>query len=211
MRDIGKALSRGLKDWVDEGVCPPELLTRIEVTLRPMRRRAWWQSWPAYAGAVAAVFLVLLVVASRSTDLSQQIASIPLVGGLATNLLYPGTDVEVLNLTEPGEPVASTEHDGVRLDAYAPALGTNAVRIQYALRGAVLDSQAGRNRYQAVLSGPNGTIKFRHLTIERTDDEVLVSAEYEPVLPGRALTLTLSNLPVQVPVPPAVWQVTINP
>ncbi|HWH71533.1 MAG TPA: hypothetical protein VNT26_19305 [Candidatus Sulfotelmatobacter sp.] len=164
---------------------------------------------------MAAVFLLLLVVASQSVDLSHQIASIPFVGGLATNLLYPGTDVEVRDLTDrrPGEPVASTEHDGVRLDVYRPSLGTDALRVQYAVRGALLDSQAGRNRFEASLTGPKGTVKFRHLTIARTANEVLVDAEYEPVLPGQTLTLTLDDLPLQGTgvQGPAAWQVTFKP
>lgn len=212
MRDIGKVLSRGLQDWVDEGVCPPEVLARIEESLRPARRRAWWQSWPAYAGAVAAVFVILLVAASRSMDMSQQIASIPLVGGLATNLLYPGIDVQVENLADrkPGQPVASTEHDGVRLDLFQPAAGVDAFRIQYVLRGEQLDTQAALKRYEATLAGTKGTLKLRHMEIARADNEVLVSAEYEPVLPGQPLTLTVTGLPVPAPAAQP-WQVTVSP
>ncbi|HWI52268.1 MAG TPA: hypothetical protein VNT01_09025 [Symbiobacteriaceae bacterium] len=213
MRDIGKLLSRGLKEWVDDGVCPPEVLARIEASLRPARRRPWWQSWPAYAGAVAAVFLLLLVMASQSVDMSHQLASIPLVGGLATNLLYPGTDVEVDDLAGrvPGEPVASTKHDGVRLDLYQPTLGTDAIRIQYSLRGAGLNTQAAMTRFEAELAGPKGVLRLQRTRIERSGDQVLMTAEYEPVLPGQALTLTVKNLPLQTPAAQAVWQVAIKP
>jgi hypothetical protein len=211
MRDFGRMLSRGLREWVDEGVCPPEVMARIEESLRPARRRSWWKSWPAYASAVAAVFILIVVAASQTMDMSHQIASIPLVGGLATNLLYPNHDVDADDLNEPGEPVASTEHDGIRLDVYKPVTGADAVRIQYALRGDSLDTQAAMTRFEATLAGARGALKIKRLQIVRTADEVLLTAEYEPVLPGQALKLTLTNLPLTVPVDQDVWQVAINP
>lgn len=213
MRDFGRMLSRGLREWVDEGVCPPEVMARIEESLRPARRRSGWRSWTAYASAVAAVFILVVVAASQTMDMSHQIASIPLVGGLATNLLYPGHDVDVDDLEgrKPGEPVASTEHDGIRLDVYKPVTGTDAVRIQYALRGELLDTQAAMTRFEATLEGSRGALKIRRMQIVRTTDEVLLTAEYEPVLPGQALTLTVKDLPLTVPVDKDIWQVVIHP
>lgn len=212
MKDLGSLLSRGLKEWADDGVCPPEVLARIEESLRPARRRAWWRTWPAYAGAVAAVFLIVMFAATRTVDISHQLASIPLVGGLAANLLYPGTDVEVDDLAgrEPGKPVASTEHDGIRLDVFQPTVGADAFRVQYALRGA-LDSRADMNRFEAVVEGPKGALKLRRTRIARDTDAVLVSAEYEPILPGQTLTLTISDLPVRTLQTEGVWQVTLKP
>ncbi|HWI66589.1 MAG TPA: hypothetical protein VNT75_32660 [Symbiobacteriaceae bacterium] len=210
MKDVGSLLSRGLKEWVDEGVCPPEVLARIEASLRPARKRPWWQSWPAYAGAVAAVFLIMVVAASQTMDLSHQIASIPFVGGLATNLLYPGTDVEVDDLKEPGEPVTSTEHDGIRLDLFQPTLSTDALRLQYALRGTGLDTQAGMSQFEAVVEGPKGALKLRRTQIVRSAGEVLMTVEYEPTLPGQTLTLTVKDLPGTTQEIPGVWQVTFK-
>lgn len=211
MRDIGRVISRGLREWVDEGVCPPEIMASIEESLRPARRRSWWKSWPAYASAVAAVFILVVVAASQTMDMSHQIASIPLVGGLATNLLYPGHDVDAEDLDEPGEPVASTEHDGVRLDVYKPVTGTDAVRIQYALRGEPLDTQAAMTRFEAILANAHGALKIRTMQIVRTTNEVLLTAEYEPVLPGQALTLTVNEPPLTVPVDHDTWRVEIKP
>jgi hypothetical protein len=189
-------------------------MASIEANLRPARKRAWWQAWPAYAGAVAAVFLVLVIVASQTTDMSHQVAGIPLVGGLAAHLLYPGADVKVDDLTgdRPNEVVGTADHDGIKLDVYQPVLGADRFRVKYSLKGTNLDTQANINRYSAVLLGAHGALKLRNLRIERAVDEVLVNAEYDPILPGQTVTLTLKGVPVQnQTVTAAEWQVTVKP
>lgn len=216
MRNLGNMLSRGLKEWVDEGVCPPEVMARIEESLRPARKRSWYQAWPAYAGAVAAVVLILLV-ASRTTDMSHQIASIPVVGGLAAQLLYPSSDVDVKDLTGelPAQAAGVAEHDGIALEVYLPTLTPNALQVKYSLKGAALDPQAHINSYAAVLAGPHGAMALKRLRIARAADEVLLTAEYDPVLPGQSVTVTVKDLPTTKESAATYgamdWTVTVKP
>lgn len=217
MQNLSSVLSRGLKDWVDEGVCPHDLMATIEASLRPTRQRAWWQGWPAYAGAVAAVFLVLVIVASQTADMSHQVASIPFVGGLAAHLLYPASDVKVDDLAgdRPAQVAGAADHDGIKLEVYLPTLGTDRLRVQFSLKGPGLDTQANINRYSAALVGAHGALKLRSLRIERAADEVLLLADYDPILPGQSVTLSVRDLPVakQAAALPAgtEWQVTVKP
>jgi hypothetical protein len=97
------------------------------------------------------------------------------------------------------------------LDVYQPVTGTDAVRVQYALRGESLDTQAVIKRFEATLQGSRGALNIRSIQIVRTAGEVLLTAEYEPVLPGQALTLTVKDLPLMVPVDEDVWQVALKP
>lgn len=216
MQDVGDVLSRGLKRWVDQGVCPPELLDRIELSLRPTRKRQpWYRAWPAYAGAVAAAAILLVVLGSQ-VDLSHQVASIPLVGTLAAQLFYPSADMQVddVSTKRPTDVLAKTEHDGLELEVYRVTTTTEAVRVQYALRGANLDSRANLTRYGARLAGAKGDLKLRNVHVVRDADEVLVEATYEPVLPGQALTLTVTNPPLKAEAgAPAngTWEVSVKP
>ncbi|HYG58099.1 MAG TPA: hypothetical protein VD902_08570 [Symbiobacteriaceae bacterium] len=193
MRDLSKLLSQSLKGWVEEGTCPAELLEQLEQSIRgkPRSARSWWQSWQVYAGAVAAA-AVLLVVLTRGVDVSHQIASLPLVGTLAAQLLYPNSDVEG-NL--PTGTLVSEDKDGITLAVHEVTTGTDALRVQYSLRGRNLDTEANVNRYQALLKDSKGVLKIRRLHIVRAEDGVLLKAEYEPILPGQALTLTLPGVP----------------
>lgn len=211
MRDIGNMLSRGLKEWVDQGVCPSEVMDQIERSLRSGSRKAWWQRWPTYAGvatAAAAVFLVLL--ASRY-DVSHQMASLPLVGTLAAQIFYPNADVRVADIPDATEIQAADEHDGLVFALHSLITGADAVRVQYSLRGSTLDTGDNVNRYRATLSTAAGTLKLRSLNIKRADGEVLLSAMYEPVLPGQPLKLSVTNVPLQYSMSELTWTVTVKP
>ena len=211
MRDIGRLLSRGMKEWVDQGVCPPEVMERIEMSLRAERRRPWWQAWPTYAGAVAAAVILLVMITTRSTDLSHQVASIPLVGTLAAHLLYPGTDVRVDDIPDMQQALAEDEGDGVTLTVYQVTTGPKVTQIQYALRGSNLVTDGPMTQYEASVAGPRGDLKLRNTRIQRATDELLVTAEYEPVLPGTALTVTVADLPLKAGRARSTWQVTVKP
>jgi hypothetical protein len=149
--------------------------------------------------------------------MSHQVAGIPLVGGLAAHLLYPNADVKVDDLASdhPAQIAGTADHDGIKLDVYQPALGADRFRVQYSLKGPNLDIQANINRYSAVLMGAHGAIKLRNLRIERAADEVLLAAEYDPVLPGQSVTLSVKDLPTQKqsaqPAAGTEWQITVKP
>jgi hypothetical protein len=195
MRELGRMLSQGLKEWVDQGGCPPEVMDRIERCLRAERRHsARARMWPLAVGAMAAaVFLVLLL--SRQADLSQQVASLPWVGTIAAHLLYPDADVGDWEELRNQEPIASSEQNGIRITVYPVSVGVQGTRIQYVLGGSNLDTKAELSRYAAELSGPSGPVQRKHVSIRRTEDEVLVTATYDPVLPGQPLTLTIPDVP----------------
>lgn len=207
MRDLSRTLSKGLREWVELGTCPPELLQSLEQNLRSQTRRAnaaWWRNWQVYAGAVAAA-AVLIVVLTRGMDVSHQIASLPLVGTLAAQLLYPDSDVEG-ELPKGAE--ASDEHDGIVMAVHKVITGPDAIRVEYTLRGELLDTQANVNRFQAQLTGPKGLLKIRRLHIVRAADGVLLKAEYEPVLPGQALSLKLPGAPLKESAPESARSAT---
>jgi len=209
MRDIGRLLSRGLKEWADQGVCPPDVMQALEQSLRQERRQPWWQRWPTYAGAVAAAVLLLVVFASRSTELTPQVASIPLVGSLAAQLLYPGADVRVDDIPDPqaADVMAADTHDGITLAVYKVSTGPRATQIKYALRGTDLDTDEPMNRYAPRLTGSRGALKLTNLRIQRANGELLVTAEFEPILPGQEVALA-----VTVPQKEGLtWQVRVKP
>jgi hypothetical protein len=218
MRDISRMLSKGLKEWANQGVCPPDLMAQLQASIRQpetrQQRRSWWRIWPTYATAVAAAAVFIVLVASRA-DLSHQMASIPLVGSLAAHLFYPDADVRVEDVSDmhPRQVLAVAEHDGLTLEVYTATLGADAFRIQYALRGVNLDTAANVNRYEARVTNARGALKLRSLRAARDGDEVLVTANYEPVLPGQALTFTLQNPPLKESAGPqaAAWLVELKP
>lgn len=219
MRDISRMLSRGLKEWANQGICPPDLMAQIEASIRQpvaeTRRRSMWRGWPAYASVVAVAAVLIVLVATRA-DMPHQMASIPLVGSLAAHLFYPSADVRVEDVSgmHPGQALAATEHDGITLEVYTASLGADAFRIQYALRGANLNIDAGLNRYEARLSTTKGDLKLQSMKVARDGDEVLVTASFEPVLPGQVLTLMLTNPPLKNEAGndgKAVWSVEVKP
>jgi hypothetical protein len=209
MNDIGRLLSKGLKEWADQGTCPPGVMARLELSLRA-ERRPWYQRWPAYAGIVAAAAVFLVVFAARSMDLSQQVASIPLVGTLAAQLLYPGADVRVDDIPD-GNPLAVDEHDGTQFALYEVTTGPKATWVKYALRGSALDTASPMNRYAPDVTGPKGALKLRNVRIQRAAGEVMVTAELEPVLPGQELTIAVTDIPLNPAQPGLFWQVKAKP
>jgi len=211
MRDIGNVLSRGLKEWVDQGVCPPEVMERIEQSLRAGSRKPWWQRWPTYASVATVAAAVFLVLMASRFDLSHQMASLPLVGSLAAQIFYPSADVRVNDIPDGAEVRAADEHDGLVLALHTLVTGADATRVQYSLRGAALVTSENVNRYRAILATADGSLKLRSLNIQRAEAEVLVTASYEPVLPGQPLTLTVSNVPLQQPKPDLFWTVSVKP
>jgi hypothetical protein len=191
MSEIGERLNSGLKQWVDEGICPPDLMAQIEASIVGARKQPWHRRWPAYASlaAVAAVFLVALV-GVRLNFTAGQMASIPFVGSLAAQLLYPGEDVpaalpnaQVVNVE------ASTEQNQGKLTVHQVATNPYAMRVQYTLKNGKIDSEV----IQPELKGQNGLISLRSLSAKGEGDHVNVIADFDPVAPGQELTLTVGG------------------
>jgi anti-sigma factor RsiW len=191
MREIGHNLSSGLKHWVDQGVCPPELMAQLEASICGARRQPWWQRWPTYAGiaGVAAVFLVALLSVRLNFTVGQ-VASLPFVGSLAAQLLYPDAeapadlpDATVVKVD------GSDEQNGVKLTVDQIATNMYTMRVRYLLRGGQVDARA----IQPELTATNRSVPFRGLTTRTDGDVVAVTADFDPVSPGQPITLTVGG------------------
>lgn len=192
VRDLGRRLSSGLKSWVDHGVCPSELMERIEQRIAPARRRPWWRAWPAYAGV--AVVILALVVAGAGKELPQGITSIPLLGPVAS-------------LLTPDQPASVAEHDGVTLEVSTVARDASGLHIQYMLRGPKLDTSADLSEFAPSLRTVSKSVKLKKLTGERKEGEVLVEAHFDPVPVGETPILSVKDLPGAGAGP---WEVSIK-
>jgi len=206
MQDVGERLSRGLKEWVDEGVCPSDLLACIEGRLRSQQKRPWYMAWPMYASAIAAAAVLVLMVSGK-TGLPDHLASIPLVGSVAAQLFAPNTGLmdDAIDIN------ASVERTGITFTVLQFHTTKTGTIIRYSLRGEGLDLQAAAGRYQAKLTGPRGAISSKRLTVERGTGELLVTETFATVLPGETLTLTATDLPMKAPGASGIWQVSFKP
>lgn len=205
MKELGDKLSRGLKHWVDQGVCPPEVMGRIEFSIRAARKKPWWQRWPVYAGAVAAVFIFL--IGSRM-DWSQQVASIPLVGSLAAQLWSMdsnGSDDWTVTAN------ATDDHDGIRFTVQEFNVTRDGTRVRYSIRGADLDTQGDTSRFRAQLSSDGSPVELRTVKVHAAAGEVTAEARFAPVKPGSHLTVSVHDLPVRSAATlKGTWKVSID-
>lgn len=191
MREISHNLSKGLKHWVDQGVCPPELMAQLEASINGARRQPWRQRWPMYAGiaGVAAVFLVALLSVRLNFTVGQ-VASLPFVGSLAAQLLYPDPDVPAdLPNADVVKVDGLDERNGVKLTVDQVATNLYAMRVRYSLRGRQVDPRM----LHPDLVGSSRSIPLRGLTTQTDGDVLTVTADFEPAAPGQTFTLTVGG------------------
>lgn len=209
MRDLGRIISGGLNDWVNQGVCPPDVIARIEESLRPARRRqAWWQTWPAMAGATAAA--VFLLVLSASLDLPHGAASLPFVGGLAAQFFSGGPD-EDPEWEPVNQATATTERDGIRLTVDQVSMGREALGVRFTVQGEPLDAAADMKRVSVGLGLM--TANLRELTyVPGPNGQVQFTAFFTRVPAGESVQMTVRNLPMRSgPDAPGPWLVSFIP
>lgn len=188
MKQFGERISAGLKDWVAQGAVPAAVMARIEESVRATRKKPWWQRWPAYA-SVAAVLLV--VVLGARADLSGQLASLPLVGTVVSQL-FRGNDG-----FDPSSGIATDLQEGLMLVLLQVTPGDQELRLEYVVRGTNLDALAPENRFTPVLTGPEGQVALRELKASRGKHEVRITAAFAPVPAGQEYLLSIANLPVR--------------
>jgi anti-sigma factor RsiW len=191
IREISHNLSNGLKHWVDQGVCPPELMAQLEASIYGARRQPWWQRWPMYAGiaGVAAVFLVALL-SVRLNFTAGQVASLPFVGSLAAQLLYPDPDVPAdLPNADVVQVDGSDERNGVKLTVDQVATNLYTMRVRYSVQARQIDALM----LQPELVRSNRSITLRSLTTQTNGDVVTVTADFDPAAPGQPLTLSVGG------------------
>lgn len=204
MNEMGDLLSKGLKDWVNQGACPPDVVERIERSLRAIRRRPWWQRWPAVVGAAAAVAAVLIVVLASQPQIAQQMASMPLIGALAAQLVDPDVEIQL----NPQRPVAAklfrptrtvdlniaATADGVTLTLVRVAADSELLRVQYVIQGEGLVLPADRTLLVPTLDNKAGPIPVRSLAADRRGDEIHFVVYFDAISEGEKLTLTVPAL-----------------
>lgn len=200
MKEMGDMLSKGLKDWVDQGVCPSDLAERIELSLRSARQRPWWQRWPAMVGAAASVAAVFIVVLATQPQLAQQMASVPLLGALAAQLVDPDVEIHI----DPNQPVSAALFRPTRtvdlaaegaseetvLTVERVATDNKLMRVQYTIKGENLVLPAAEIELVPTLSGATGPVQFHSLTAERRGSAIRFIAYFDAVPEGEKLSLT---------------------
>lgn len=214
-RQVEETISHGLKEWVDQGVCPPDLMRRIESGIAQQRRRAWWRSWSVLSGAAAAV-LVLSVFASRVEQVGQFAA---LIGTLTAQLVSPiaggieqepkATLHEDIRVVLPN---MADEHAGIRFHISQIAYGPELTRVHYSLSGRGLDTTAEFERYALSLETAKGMVALRTLSVTRGRHEVAVEAELDPVTDGQVQVFTVRALPLGDAAPvDQTWRISLGP
>lgn len=205
LNEIGDLLSRGLKEWTKQGICPPEVAERIEQSVRSLRRRPWWRRWPVVVGAAAAAAcLVFVVVVSSQPMLAHQMASVPILGALAAQLAAPDVVLHV----DPKKPVTATlfrpvrtvdlaaeaEAGGVRLQVERVSSDLKLLRVQYTIRGGGLKLPARAADLAPQLTAGAGALAFQGLVADRRGEAIQFIAYFEAAPEGEQLTLTVPPL-----------------
>lgn len=204
MKEMGDLLSRGLRDWVDQGVCPIDVAERIELSLRSAHQRAWWQRWPTVAGVAATVAAVFIVVLVTQPQMAQQMASVPLIGALAAQLINPDVEVHI----DPNQPVSAalfrptrtvdlvtqTEADGILLTVERVASDSKLLRVQYTIKGEALLLPEQKILLVPKLNTAAVPVPFHSLTADRKGNEIRFVAYFDAVAEGEKLTLTAPAL-----------------
>jgi len=205
MKDIGEKLSQGLKEWVNQGVCPPEVAERIQLSLKGAGRRSGWRRAVVAVASVAAVAAVFLVALSTQPQFAHQVASVPFLGALAAQLIQPDIEIHLdpdqrmtaalfrpsrsvkLNVTESG--------GGLRLTITSVATGESATRIGYTVQGEGLVLPEDEAALLPVVATQAGPLTCRSLTADQKRGEVRFELYCEPVPAGEEISLTLPELP----------------
>ncbi|MGE5674580.1 MAG: anti-sigma factor family protein [Mycobacterium leprae] len=194
MGELGQKLHGGLADWVNEGICPPAVLNRIEASIRPPRRKAWYQTWPATAGMVAAA-AALIVLLGQHADLPQQMAALPLMGGISAHL-FPATS-STGGSYRLVEMKATETVAGITLTVVQVENSTEQMRVRYTLQGGDLDAGANFLNFAPELRTEAGPVNRRSAKSTAQASKVTVDATFDPVPAGTALTFKLERLPAR--------------
>lgn len=217
MKQMGDMLSRGLKEWVDQGVCPPDVAARIEWSLRSVRQRPWWQRWPAVAGAAASVAAVLIVVLATQPQLAQQMASVPLIGALAAQLIDPDIEFHL----DPDRPVSAAlfrptrtvnlaiaaESVGATLTVDRVATDQKLLRVEYTITGDLV-LPADKAELVPKLQSSAGPVPLHSLTADSRAGQIRFVAYFDAVPEGEKLSLTVPALYTKENVQKGPWTVT---
>lgn len=197
MKEIGHRLHTGLHGWADQGICPPELMARLEESIhslgveRQVRKRPWYQSWPAVTGAVAAA-AVLLVLLGGEMGMRDQMAAIPFIGTVTTHLFPNAQNLSGYRLVRVK---ASDSRGGITLTVTELEAGQEQTRIHYSLSGKELATDADSSAYRSRLEGPVDAVGFKSISVKQQDGRVEIDALFDAVPPGTPLTLTIYNVP----------------
>jgi|GEM_PF-1762082 len=205
MRDISDKLSRGLKEWVNEGVCPPDVAERIQRSLRGESRRFTRRRAAAAITAVAAAAAVLLFALSTQPQFAQQVASVPFLGALAAHLLEPDLEIHLdpqqrmtAALFRPQRSVklnVTAEAEGLKLTVTAAALSDQSLRIAYTLRGEGLTLPEDEKALMPTASTESGPLTCRSLTAEQGRGAIHFQLYCDAAPAGEAISLTVPPLP----------------
>jgi len=187
---FSRRLSHELKLWVDQGVCPPEVMEQIEKRLRQQRRRAFWRARSGHLVMAAAAAVFLIALAGARLDLApEHLASLPLVGSLAAQFLS-GEDDDLQGLGAKAVPVnLAAERDGVDLVVSRVLTTRDSTRVQYTL-------PAGTEAGQPELRGPEGPVWLHRVSSRTSHGRLVVTAEFDPVPAGEEVTLTVQGISV---------------
>lgn len=204
MKSLGDMISRSLKDWVEQGVCPPELSARIEVSLRPSPKKSWWRGWQIPVGAMTAAAAVFLLLLGTRPEFNEQMGSIPLIGALAAQMYSPDFQVNkdglsaqealVLRSERVARLNATYELYGVTLTVHKLEVSSNGTRVQYSLRGVTLDKDTTASIFEPQLTGQDGVVRLLSYNGDQRKREVVFNAYFDPVAPNQTLTLTLNRI-----------------
>jgi hypothetical protein len=220
MKEMGDLLSKGLKEWVDNGVCPADLAERIELSLRSARQRPWWQRWPAVLGAAATVAAIFIVVLATQPHLAQEMASVPLIGALAAQLINPDVEVNVdpnqqvtaalFRPTRTVDLAVATDSEGATLTVERVASDSKLLRVQYTIKGAGLVLPAEKMMLVPKLESSAAAVPFHSLTADRKGDEIRFVAYFDVVPAGEKLSLTVPALSTEAGTKKGPWTVSFT-
>lgn len=207
MKDIGDKLSQGLKDWVNQGVCPPEVAERIQLSLKGESRRSAWRRAAAAFGSVAAVAAVFLFALSTQPQFAQHVASVPFLGALAAQLLEPDLEIHLnpqqrmtAALFRPSRSVTlkvTESGDGLTLTVTSVATGESATRIAYTVQGEGLVLPEDEAALLPAVATQARPLTCQSLTADQRRSAIRFELYCEPVPAGETITLTLPELPRQ--------------
>jgi len=220
MKETSELLTKGLKDWVNNGVCPPGVAERIELSLRQASGRPWWQRWPAVVGVVATVAAVFIVAIATSPEVAHRVASVPLLGAIAAQLAGPELELQV----DPQKPVTAALFKPTRtvdLSVTAGADGASLVverlstdekllRVQYTVRGKGLVVGSDKLSLVPKLTGPEGPIALHSYTADQKGDEIRFVAYFDAVPAGSTLKLTVPLVDVEGGGALGPWEVSFT-
>ena len=208
MKQIDNLLSQGLKNWVDQGDCPPEVAERIRLSIREVHQPPRWRRWVAVAGSVAAVAAVFLLVFSTQPHLAQQVASVPILGALAAQLVEPEIEIHVdpqgamttalFRPTRKVDLAAVAQAEGLSLSVDAVSTDGEVMQIRYSAKGEglLLPSEQEESLMPQV-STAAGPVSCQSLTADLRSDEIRFVLFCDAVPVGEQVSLTIPALPAE--------------